>query len=652
MCGIAGFCRLEPNAAMSDELFLLRMGEKIVHRGPDDQGVWFDSQHEVGLASRRLSIIDLSLSGHMPMHSEQRGSLVIILNGEIYNYKELQAQLKLLGYVFTSGNDTETVLHGYAEWGIDVVHKLDGFFAFSLYDKSKNELFLVRDRIGVKPLYFSLQGGFLSFASEIKALWELPWMRQDLSAQALYHYLTFMVTPAPYTLFQGIYKLPAGYYIKVDAQRRVTYNEWYDLLRAIPEQAPAECLDSLACIDNIKSLLFASAKKRMIADVPVGAFLSGGIDSSLNVAMMAQTGQKIKTFTVSFADGPEHDELSWARLVAQRFETEHHEITITEEDAAHFFESMVYHLDEPLADCVCIPFYFVSKLAHDNGIKVVQVGEGADELFFGYPLYVQHLRLHDFWWHPANRIVPSFMRKPVARAVDLVLKKRPHYADLMRNWAQSRSHFWSGAVGFSERQKELILVSKSLGRIEHDSVVSAIYPGLRQEFDSYAIIDYHRRRLYDVIPNADLGQEIMYLELKHRLPELLLMRADKMSMAASVEAREPYLDYRLIEFMFQIPLHIKFQHNTTKYLLKQVAQGILPDIIINRKKQGFGAPTMRWFERGNFFPQYYDKISAANAQGARFFKTTQPNLEKTYKAARSQYAVQKWVLQNLWATWP
>jgi asparagine synthase (glutamine-hydrolysing) len=651
MCGFAGFCRLEPNASVVDTHLLQAMAQKIAHRGPDDQGVWLDPQREIGFASRRLSIIDLSPSGHMPMHSE-RGSLVISLNGEVYNYKELRAELVALGYVFHSGTDTEVILHGYTEWGIDVLHKLDGFFAFVLYDKAHDELYLVRDRIGVKPLYFSLQGGFLSFASEIKSLWELPWMRQDLSAQALYHYLTFMVTPAPYTLFQGIYKVPAGQYVRVDAQRRVTYHAWYDILKQIPAQAPVESLDTHASIESIRTMLFASAKKRMVADVPVGAFLSGGLDSSLNVAMMAQSGQKIKTFTVSFADGPEHDELAWARLVSQRFETEHHEITITERDAADFFESMVYHLDEPLADCVCIPFYFVSKLARDVGIKVVQVGEGADELFFGYPVYAQHQRLHNSWWEPAKRIVPLFMRKPVAKAAGVVFKQRPHYADLVKNWANERSHFWSGAVAFSERQKEFILAGKSFGPIEHDPVVAAIYPGLRQEFDSYAIIDYHRRRLYEALPNADLGQEIMYLELKHRLPELLLMRADKMSMAASIEAREPYLDYRLVEFAFQIPLHIKFQHNTTKYLLKQVAQGILPDIIINRKKQGFGAPTIRWFEQGNFFPQYYNRIAAANAQGARFFKTTQPNLEKTYRAARSQYAVQRWVLQNLWATWP
>lgn len=651
MCGFAGFSRLEANANIVDMHLLQSMAEKIAHRGPDDQGLWLDKQLDIGLANRRLAIIDLSPSGHMPMHNKQN-SLVISYNGEIYNYRQLRAELEALGYEFHSDSDTESILHGYTAWGVKIFDKLDGFFAFALFDRELNELFLVRDRVGVKPLYFTMQGGFLSFASEIKALWKLPWMRQDLSPQALYHYLTFMVTPAPYTLFQGVYKLPAGYYLRLDAQRKITYHEWYDILKQIPTVTPVEFFDTRACVERIGSLLIESTKKRMVADVSVGAFLSGGIDSSLNVALMARFMPKVKTFTISFADGPEHDELAWARLVAQRFETEHHEITITEKDAAEFFESMVYHLDEPLADCVCIPFYFVSKFARDMGVKVVQVGEGADELFFGYPVYAQHANLSEKWWKPAQRVVPTFMRKPLGKAAGIVFKKRPHYAELIDNWVAGRSHFWSGAVAFSEKQKELILAGKSWVSIEHDPVVAAIYPGLRQEFNSYAIIDYHRRRLFEVRPNADLGQEILYLELKHRLPELLLMRADKMSMAAGVEAREPFLDYRLIEFAFQIPLQTKYEQNTTKYLLKKVAQGILPDIIINRPKQGFGAPTMRWFERGDFFPQYYTKVASANAKGARFFRSTQPKLETTYYAARAQYAVQRWVLQNLWATWP
>jgi asparagine synthase (glutamine-hydrolysing) len=390
---------------------------------------------------------------------------------------------------------------------------LDGIFAFAIFDKKKNELFLARDRIGVKPLYFCMQGGFLSFSSEIKALWELPWVHQEISSQAVYHYLTFMVTPAPYTLYRGVYKLPAGYAMHINAQRQVTFHEWYDILKQIPATPSPKVFDTYACVETIKTLFFDATKKRLIADVPVGAFLSGGIDSSLNVALMAQFSKKVQTFTINFADGPEHDEFAWARIVAQRFDTEHHEITITEGDAANFFENMIYHLDEPLADCVCIPFYFVAKLAHDFGMKAVQVGEGADELFFGYPVYAQHAKLNANWWKPSLRAIPSFLRAPLSRMASLFLQKRPHYADLMANWADNRTHFWSGAVAFSEKQKAMILGSDLRNNTEHDSVIAQIYPGLRQEFDSYAIIDYHRRKLFDALPHADFGQEILYLEL-------------------------------------------------------------------------------------------------------------------------------------------
>lgn len=651
MCGFAGFCRLEQNASTVETQLLQAMAQKLVHRGPDDQGVWLDKQHDVGLANRRLSIIDLSAAGHMPMHNHD-GSLVITYNGEIYNYKALRAELESLGYAFRSDTDTETILQGYAAWGEKVLEKLDGIFAFAIFDRNRNELFMARDRIGVKPLYFSLQGGFIGFSSEIKALWELPWMRQELSAQAMYHYLTFMVTPAPYTIFQGVYKVPAGYFVRVDAQRQVSFHEWYDILKQLPSSVPTEYFDTYACVEKIKNLFIQATKKRLIADVPVGAFLSGGVDSSLNVALMAQFLPKIKTFTISFADGPEHDELKWARIVAQRFDTEHHEISITERDAADFFESMVYQLDEPLADCVCIPFYFVSKLARDMGMKVVQVGEGADELFFGYPVYAQHAKLQEGWWKRASKVVPPFLRKPLSFAAAAVLRQRPHYAELVNNWAAGKTHFWSGAVAFSEKQKALLLKESELKAFTHDPIIEKIYPGLRQEFDSYAIIDYHRRRLFEALPNADFGQEMLYLELKHRLPELLLMRADKMAMAASIEAREPYLDYRLVEFAFQIPLTLKYQHQTTKFLLKQVARGILPDIIIDRQKQGFGAPTVRWFEEGSFFPCYYHKMAQGESVGATFFRAPDQKLENTYRAARAQYAVQRWVLQNLWATRP
>ncbi len=647
MCGFAGFYRLEKNATALSEGLLDAMAQKIEHRGPDDQGVFFDGERGLGLANRRLTIIDLSPAARMPMVSSD-GSLVISYNGEIYNYAALRKELQNLGYEFRLNSDTETILYAFREWGTEAFHKLDGMFAFALFDKRTEDLFVVRDRFGVKPVYFSQQGGILSFASEIKAFWVLPWIERELSSRAMYHYLTFMVTPAPYTLYQGIYKVPAGYYIRVDAQKNVSFHEWYDILDRVAHNTNQD-LGLSDHVENIRHLLIESTKKRLVSDVPVGAFLSGGLDSSLNVALMASFLPQVKTFTIGFSDAPEHDEFSWARLVAQQFDTDHHEISIGESEAFEYFDRMVYSLDEPLADCVCVPFFYVAQLARQHGISVVQVGEGADELFFGYPLYAQHAYLHEKWWTLAQRVIPHSLRGALEKAGNIFLANKPRHADLLRDWSLGRTHFWGGAVAFSEKQKRMLLSPAALSYVGHDDVVAKIYPGLEQAFDSYAIIDYHRKKLYAALPNADLGQEILYLELKHRLPELLLMRADKMSMAASVEAREPYLDYALVEYMFTVPLSMKYQKGTTKFLLKQVAQGILPDVIINRRKQGFGAPTTRWYGQGDAFAKQFNQ-TIHQTDRMKYFKQDKLVLEKTYHAAQSQYAVQRWVLQNLWAT--
>ncbi len=645
MCGYAGFCALskEKGDKLSTSL-LEAMRQKVTHRGPDDHGVWFSPDNAVGFAHNRLSIIDISQAGKQPMLDKDE-SVVIAFNGEIYNHEELRKELESLGHEYSSHSDTETILHAYKQWGIKCLEKLDGMFSFSLFDIKKNELYLVRDRIGIKPLYFTQQNDILSFASEIKALWELPWNKREKSSIALYHYLTFMVTPAPYTIFQDVYKLPAGFYAKLDAQKNLSFHEWYSPLKKITLQEKKQFFSEQFCVENIRHLLINATKKRMMSDVPFGAFLSGGIDSSLNVALMSKFVGKVKTFTVAFSDGPEHDELKWARLVAERFGTDHHEIIISEKEAFQFYDKMVYHLDEPLADCVCIPFYYVAKLAKDAGVTVVQVGEGADELFFGYPTYAKLNNFYSTMWRPSQRVVPAVIRRGVRHVANKAFTHRLGYADLIDNWSRKRALFWGGAIAFNEHQKKKVLQSFQ-HNIGPDSMVEKIYQGMRQEFDSFSIVDFHLSRLKKFSDRSDFGRKMMYLELKQRLPELLLMRADKMAMAASVEARVPFLDYKLVEFMMHVPLSLKFKYKTTKYLLKRVAQGILPDVIVNRKKVGFAAPTTRWFTSGNYFPSYFDEKSS---KAHSFFSSNVKNLKNLYRNSTSSWAVQNWVLQNLWA---
>jgi asparagine synthase (glutamine-hydrolysing) len=648
MCGIVGYYNMARQNFSVDHSLLDAMQKKIFHRGPDCGRVWGSDEFQLGLGFRRLSIIDLSQAAMQPMLDKDQ-SVIICFNGEIYNHLSVRQELISLGYRYFSNSDTETILYAYKEWGISGLEKLEGMFAIVIYDFQKRELYLVRDRIGVKPIYFTVQGGILAFASEIKAFWELPWVEKKISSLGLYHYLTFMVTPAPYTIYENIYKLPAGYYLKCDSKKNISFTEWYSPIKNISEQDKKLYKSEDFCVENIRTLLFESTKKRMIADVPVGAFLSGGIDSSLNVALMAQCISRVKTFTVSFTDGPESNELKWARMIANKYGTEHHEIEISERDAFDFYNSMVYQLDEPLADCVCIPFYFVSRLARDRGVTVVQVGEGADELFFGYDLYIRYKKLYERVWVPTQKLFPKYVKEFTRYGISPLLNTG-FLKEILFNWAKGRDLFWGGALAFGELQKKKILNKNYWGAlsITQDSIVNSIYKDVKQEFDSFSIIDYHARVLENKHPSADFGTQLFYLELKQRLPELLLMRADKMSMAASVEAREPFLDHKLIEFMLNIPIELRVKDNIKKYLLKKACQGIIPDEIINRKKMGFAAPIVNWFFSGRYFPKYFNE-QQTNQAYSNYFTPSIKGMACVCKDNNARNAVQKWVLQTFWA---
>lgn len=645
MCGLVGLYNLQRQNFHVSESDLDAMQKRIAHRGPDSYGIWKSDTHGIGLAARRLSIIDLSDAGNQPMHDVERG-IVVCLNGEIYNHTSVRAELEKLGYRYKSNSDTETIIYAYAEWGIKCLERFDGMFAIAIFDSARQQLYLVRDRMGVKPLYFSLQGNVLSFGSEIKALTVLPWIEKKISQLAWYHYLTFMVSPAPLTMYEGIYKLPAGFYAEVDPYKRISFTQWYTPLND-SQFSDKEMHDERFVTAYIKELLIRATQKRMIADVPVGAYLSGGLDSSLNVALMAQAGTRIKTFTVAWADDKEGNETAWARRVAQQFGTEHHELIISEKEAFDFYESMVYQLDEPLADCVCIPFYYISRHARDVGMKVVQVGEGADELFFGYSSYASYMRLYQRFWKPSRQFLPAFVRKGVQYLARPLVFSQPLRSEVLTNWASNSPLFWGGAIAFGEEQKRSVMQAFSKKMVEYDPIIDQMYPGMRQQFDSGSIVSYHLSRLFEADPQADIAKQMLYLELKQRLPELLLMRADKMAMAASIEAREPYLDYKLVEFMMNVPATLKYAHSTTKYLLKKVAEEFLPHDIIYRKKVGFGAPTSRWFTQGAYFPAYFQRMTqhAWNVPTGEGF----PPIDLITNSNDEHRAVQNWVLQQLWA---
>jgi len=594
MCGICGvyeYGAAEPS--VTSEL-VDKMRDSMSHRGPDDAGTYVSADRRVGLGNRRLSIVDLSAAGHTPMPNEDQ-TVWITFNGEIYNHEKLRSWLIERGHRYRSQSDTETIIHLYEEYGSRFVDHLDGDFAVALWDQRAKTLTLARDRIGVKPLYYSVARGRLIFASEIKAILEHPEVRRALDEEALYHYLTFLTTPSPSTLFAGINKLPAGCSLVCDSSGSVTIERYWD---AIVEQSSpiiAEGEDRIA--EEVRRLLTDSIQKRMMSDVPFGVFLSGGIDSSANVALMSQlTSEPVRTFTVGFRDDPAYNEIEEARFIARQYGTEHHEVMIGQQELLEFLPDLIFHQDEPIADPVCVPIYYVSRLARESGTKVIQVGEGSDELFCGYRDYARYLRLHDRVWKYATSL-PRSVRRGVSSLAQSLLRVHGDglpstwhkmAPDLLRRLAEGEELFWSGAFVFDEVHKRDLLTSAALDRL------TSRHNRNGQSPSTYGIVREDVDRLLAKRPDADRLERMIYHELKLRLPELLLMRVDKMTMATSVEARVPFLDHKLVEFAMRIPRELKLKNGRTKHILKRALEGVIPERVLNRKKVGFGAPINEW----------------------------------------------------------
>jgi asparagine synthase (glutamine-hydrolysing) len=565
------------------------------------------------------------------------GTIWISFNGEIYNHMELRPSLQELGHIYRSRSDTETIIHLYEECGLDFVHRIEGDFAIALWDGRSRKMILARDRIGVKPLYYAVTGGRLIFASEIKAILAHPAIAPDIDEEAVYHYLTFLTAPAPRTLFAGINKLPAGCMLICDERGRFTLIRYWDAMAGRVAD-----MDQEECARELLRLLSDSIKKRMMSDVPVGVFLSGGIDSTANVALMSRlTAQPIRTFTVGFRDNPDYNELEQARLVARQYETDHHEVIISQQDLIDFLPDLIFHQDEPIADPVCVPIYYVAKLAREVGVKVVQVGEGSDELFCGYMDYVAYLKLHDKLWRHLVRW-PELARQVIAAAGlafhwlggwRLLPKGRKMLPDLMRRLARREELFWSGAFVFDEVNKRKVLSEAIKRKLDNIS--------------SYCVVRSDLDRLLAARPNADQLERMIYQELKLRLPELLLMRVDKLTMAVSVEARVPFLDHRLVEFAMSLPRDLKYRDGQTKYILKRALRGQIPERVLNRPKKGFGAPINEWMlDRLGSLVESTLFGSSLRRRGLFNYDFIRHMLED-HRAGRINYSFFLWCLLNI-----
>ncbi|XAL98227.1 asparagine synthase (glutamine-hydrolyzing) [Phycisphaeraceae bacterium D3-23] len=582
MCGIVGVVDLERRGRVERGL-LERMRDTMTHRGPDGAGAWLSDDRNLGLGHRRLAIIDPDPAAAQPMVSDD-GRTALVFNGEIYNHVELRRELEQqgVGPWRTDHSDTEVLLHGLRCWGLGLLDKLHGMFAFAWLDTQTRELVLVRDRIGIKPVYFTQHDGTFAFASEIKALLADPAQPRGIDERALYDYLSFLVPPAPSTLFKGISKLPGGCMLRVSAEGNVTQTRWYDVWDQVTPRAGINEEDAAELVlDSLKT----SVASRKVSDVPVGVFLSGGVDSSTNAALFsAGETSPVKTFSIGYDDeyGTYKSELHHAERMANEIGADHHALKLSVEDLLGFVDRMVWLQDEPIADPVCVPVHFVSKLARNHGVVVAQVGEGADELFCGYPHWQRALKL--------QALSDRRFAGPLKWAGLSGLRARwgaggKHYTEWLRRGAAGEPVFWSGAECFTESAKRGLLSQ-----------------GMRDQFAGYSSwealaphYEHFRTKAWEPSPLHWMTHSDLHL----RLPELLLMRVDKMAMGVSLEGRVPFLDHRFVELALSLPSAVKLgDGKTSKRILKRAVRGVIPDELIDRPKQGFGVPVYEWcFDR-------------------------------------------------------
>jgi asparagine synthase (glutamine-hydrolysing) len=623
MCGINGIVFSSRSGRSVAEDVLVRMRDVQHHRGPDDSGLFIEGP--VGLAHRRLSIVDLA-TGHQPMTNED-GSLQIVFNGEIYNHAEYRQSLTAQGHVFASHSDTESIVHLYEQYGAKCVDYLRGMFAFAIWNRRTKELFLARDRLGVKPLYYvHTADGSLYFASEIKSLLAANAVKAELEMTALPDYLANRTTSDDRTMFVGVRRLPAGHTMHW-REGKLTIAKYWDVPMEQPQVGSARKASDY--VDEWGELFRASVKLRLMADVPLGMFLSGGIDSSAIAAMMSKmVSDPIKTFSVAF-DVPEANELSYARTVSSVFGTDHHEVMVSPGDFMAALPHLIWHEDEPIAHSASVALYFVSQLAQ-RYVKVVLTGEGSDELLAGYYRYRTTMlnmgvgrRYHQF----TSAGMRNMLRTVAGSMASRSLQRKMQRTFLWRTPSVDELYFDNFAVYPRTAQTGLLSVRARQQLADIDP-----YAGMLQFFNAR--------------PSASLLQRLLYTDLKTYLHELL-MKQDQMSMAASIESRVPFLDHKLVEYSALLPDDMKLKGWTTKHVLREAMRGVLPDSILTRPKMGFPVPLQRWF-RGEFQPLLNEYVlGARSASRGLFTESVVQNMVQEHQSGIANHTDRLWSLVNL-----
>jgi len=607
MCGIVGF-----NSKKS--LTLNEMLNSIHHRGPDDSGVY--EEDSVSLGHVRLSILDLTSHGHQPMSFE---NLVMVYNGEIYNFKEIKSELEQFGYSFESETDSEVILKAYHKWGIKAVDKFIGMFAIAIYNKEKREIVLIRDRVGVKPLYYFFDGKDFIFASELKPIMKY---KKDLNINkdALYEFFQFGYISSNLSIFENCYKVPSGHYLTFKTQNsKLKINEYWSILPFF--QKPKFQKSEEELVDELEELLIDAFKYRMVSDVSVGVFLSGGIDSSIVAAILQKHYGNIHTFTIGFKEA-KYNEANWAKKVANYLGTKHTEKYLSSSEAKDILKHFVGIYDEPFGDSSGIPTALISQVAKENGAKVVLSADGGDEIFCGYERY----------WYAKNIgktifLLPKIFRKMLAKTMEMVR-------------VENASKFI--------KIKNLEHKYNQLSEMLKNDNWQAIYENLIHNSKNYEIkellgvIKEIKENNFNTGLKEDPMQGMMLWDYHRYLPDDILTKVDRATMSVSIEGREPLLDHRIAEFMAQVPFEYKYRNGKSKYLLRKVLERYLPNELIDRPKMGFGIPMFEWFSKDlrNLFDIYFNE-KEIKKQGLLNIKY----IKKEYKKLKNNKTVN---INKLW----
>jgi asparagine synthase (glutamine-hydrolysing) len=613
MCGICGIFNFRDKEEITPGL-LRAMTETLIHRGPDDEGIYIN--HDVGLGHRRLSIIDLN-TGHQPIANEDQ-SVWVVFNGEIYNFKDLREELVTRGHHFKTHSDTEVIVHLYEDCGEACFQYLRGMFAIAIWDERQQKLILGRDRVGKKPLFYYYDGSRIAFASEIKAILKIPNISREIDFEALSDYFSFLYIPSPKSIFKRIRKLLPGSYAVITRESMKEHVYWdidYSSCVDLPAKEWAE---------KLLDTFIESVRLRLLSDVPLGAFLSGGVDSSSVVGLMSQlTGGPVVTSSIGFNE-KEFDELEFAKLVAEEFRTEHYE-QIVKPDAVNIIEKLAWHYDEPFADSSAVPTYYVSKAAKER-VTVALSGDGGDESFLGYRRYYFHRRES-----LARALLPYGIRRPLFLALATIYPKADWAPRFLRAKTTLKSLAGTNFDGYFISMSAFDSSFKN--KLFHEDLRSELH-----KYDSSSVMkDY-----YDRAKGYDAVTRIQYVDMKTYLADDILVKVDRASMANSLEVRAPILDHKFLEMSSRIPSSLKIVGTNGKYILKEACKDILPKKILMRKKMGFSIPLARWFRKDLKDVAY--ALIVDKGQNGLFNASTIERLWNEHQSGYSDHASELWAL--------